>query len=101
MSSEKTKEQIYDEEIYPLMAKILDICKEHRIAMLADFHMDNGLKCTSARLAPEYNPHINQLKAIRLLAPQPDERGRERGATAETVSTDAAGQPAIRIQLGQ
>lgn len=31
------KEQIYDAEINPLMAKIIEICKAHGIAMLATF----------------------------------------------------------------
>lgn len=31
------KEQIYDEQIYPLMDKIISICKEHGIAMFASF----------------------------------------------------------------
>lgn len=34
-----TKEDVYDAEINPLMAKILDICRQHKIAMVASFHI--------------------------------------------------------------
>lgn len=30
-------EAIYDEQIFPLMGKILEICKEHRMPMMATF----------------------------------------------------------------
>ena len=66
-----TKEQIYDDEINPLMAQILALCKEHHIAMLADFALDGDLHCTSAVLPPEYRPSQSQLKALELLKPQP------------------------------
>lgn len=69
-----TKEQIYDEKINPLMAQILTICKDHKIAMLADFSIpnedDDGLKCTSAMLDKEHNPPENMLKALELLRPR-------------------------------
>lgn len=46
------KEEIYDEEISPLMAQILDICKTHKIGMVASFALptsdDAALRCTSA-----------------------------------------------------
>ena len=38
MSDEtKTKEEIYDEQINPLMAQILTICKEHKIPFACAF----------------------------------------------------------------
>jgi hypothetical protein len=30
----RTKEEVYDQDIHPYIAKILDICKEHGIAMV-------------------------------------------------------------------
>lgn len=46
------KEQIYDEKIHPLMAQIIEICKAHKIAMLATFDIpndeDESLACTSS-----------------------------------------------------
>lgn len=35
------KEQIYDDEISPLMAKIIEISKRSGIAMFATFHVPN------------------------------------------------------------
>ena len=66
---EQTKEQIYDNQISPLMAQIIAICKEHKIAMLADFSLDveNGLKCTTALLADDFEPTPNMLEAVNLL----------------------------------
>jgi len=33
-----TKEDVYDEQIAPLMAQIIAICKEHRIPLVAQFN---------------------------------------------------------------
>lgn len=45
------KEQIYDEQIEPLMTKILGICQQNGIAMIASFDIEHeanpGLRCTS------------------------------------------------------
>ena len=58
MSGEKTKsakETAYDEHISPLMASIIQLCKLHRINMVADFSLgpdpandDEPLFCTTA-----------------------------------------------------
>jgi hypothetical protein len=39
--TEWTKEEVYDAEINPLMAKIIAICKEHRIPLVAQFNYAN------------------------------------------------------------
>lgn len=59
-------EAAYDEKIFPLMAQILDVCKQHEIPMLATFQLTNAgedptgegnsLWCTS--LLAEF-PHGN------------------------------------------
>lgn len=45
------KEQIYDSQINPLMAQVIDICKANKIAMLATFDIPNDddpdLACTT------------------------------------------------------
>lgn len=45
------KEEIYDEKINPLMAQIVDICKEAGIAAFCTFAIpteeDDGLRCTT------------------------------------------------------
>lgn len=54
-----TKEEIYDSEIEPLMARILEICKANKIAMFASYSLEkegDGLLCTSALLPDEYEP---------------------------------------------
>lgn len=64
------KEQIYDAQIFPLMAQILDICKEHKIAMVAAFHTPNDedaeLFCSSRVPGEngEYPAYLKDLSAI-------------------------------------
>lgn len=45
------KEQVYDDQISPLMQQIIGICQQHGIAVLANFAIptqkDEGLNCTS------------------------------------------------------
>ena len=45
------KEQVYDDQISPLMSQIIAICQKHGIAMIASFAIptpeDDGLQCTS------------------------------------------------------
>lgn len=57
---DKNKEQIYDEQINPLMAQIISLCKLHKIAMLCSFSIpteyEPSLMCTTALLAKSYNP---------------------------------------------
>lgn len=49
------KEQVYDNQISPLMQQIIAICQEHGIAMLADFAIGHdgvgpeGQDCTDLR----------------------------------------------------
>ena len=64
-----SKEAIYDEQINPLMARILEICKEHKIAMLADFFFSDAedLHCTSALLPKDFSPSEEQLAAYKIL----------------------------------
>lgn len=53
------KEQIYDEKIYPLMDKIIDICKENDIQMVFSCYLradDEGdLHCTTYLESKEEN----------------------------------------------
>ncbi len=66
------KEQVYDEQISPLMAQILDICQKNGIAMIASFAIptpaDPDLHCSS--MQPDEtgkNPdsHLAALRALR------------------------------------
>lgn len=64
------KEEIYDSQINPLMAKIIDICKDNGISFLATFSLptpdDDSLACTS--FLPDENDelpeHIAQMRDI-------------------------------------
>lgn len=53
---EDNREQIYDKQINPLMAQIIQICKENNIPFVASFQLtanedeDGPLLCTSANL---------------------------------------------------
>ena len=51
------KEQAYDEKIFSLMAQIIAVCKEHKIAMVASFAIpteeDANLRCTSTVLTDD------------------------------------------------
>ena len=53
------QEQIYDEKIAPLMAQIIDLCKEYRMPFVACFACPDGteegedLRCTSYLLGDE------------------------------------------------
>lgn len=78
MSDESStpKELAYDSLIHPLMEKIIEICKEHKIAMVADFCLDFNeeedcpLHCTTALLSEEFSPAEKQLKAWEHLKPK-------------------------------
>lgn len=87
------KEKIYDEQINPLIAQIITICKEHKIAMLADFALDGDLKCTTALLDDSYAPTKNQLRAHELLRPNAPVF-----AMAETIETLPDGTKKITLQ---
>jgi hypothetical protein len=65
-----TKESTYDTEIAPLMARIIATCKAHKIALIADFKLDDDLHCTTALLGEDHEPSPQQLQASRMLSPR-------------------------------
>lgn len=61
-----TKEAIYDEQIHPLMSKIIAICKEHQIPMVAQFQYENDEEngpgfCTTSLPLPNACDHIRNI----------------------------------------
>lgn len=42
-----TKEEIYDEQIAPLMTQIIDICRAHKIKLHASYELDGDMMCTT------------------------------------------------------
>lgn len=74
--AETEKEAIYDEQISPLMQEIIRICKEHKIAMLAEFALgypegqESQLKCTTILLEDEFDPTPEQMQALEIIKPK-------------------------------
>jgi len=68
-----TKEKVYDTKIEPLMEGILEVCKTHKISMLASFHIpehdEDTLFCTSALMSGEFRPPDCFVEALRRIAP--------------------------------
>lgn len=69
------KETIYDEQIEPLMAEIIRICKEHKIAMLADFALGadedgDDLFCSTQILTDDCEPPAKYWAAAKHLRPK-------------------------------
>jgi len=60
------REKIYDDEINPLMAKIIDICKSNDIQMLSSFALnDEDLVCTTYLPCKEFtNKQINDASYV-------------------------------------
>jgi hypothetical protein len=48
-SKMNTKEDLYDKEVYPLMKRIIDICKSNNIPMFAVFQCADDEFCSSMR----------------------------------------------------
>jgi hypothetical protein len=71
MSDERgPRERAYDEEIYPLMERIITIAKANDIPMLANFQLDGDLATTTA--VPAQTGHgERQRTAIEILYPRP------------------------------
>lgn len=73
------KEAIYDAQINPLMAQIIEICREHKIAVVASFALgpddpdnpDSQLMCTTTLIDDEKEPTDAQVQAARLLVTGP------------------------------
>jgi hypothetical protein len=85
------KEGIYDTQINPLMNQIISICREHKIAMLADFSLDKDLRCTTTLLSEEYHPTDEQLAALECIKPH------RTFAMSEVVSTKPDGSKHITL----
>jgi len=91
-------EQIYDEQIAPLMDRIIDICKAHKLPMFSTFVYacdgsgENADLCTTNLLFPEdrpLNPEVDSLINVVMPKRSPALRMRVRNkdgvVTNETV----------------
>jgi hypothetical protein len=62
-------ESVYDEQIAPLMTQIIDICREHRIPMLATFQYgadagEGGRFCTTAIPFGDMSPKLTLATSV-------------------------------------
>jgi hypothetical protein len=66
----KDNEQVYDEQINPLMAQIIEICKREGIPFLLAFQLTGDwdergpMICTSSILGDEYAPLMRRLRDV-------------------------------------
>lgn len=67
MAKKKTKEQVYDEEIQPLMASIIEICGKHKIANVISFNIGDDLYCTTHSTGPECKTPEHFKKCVDIL----------------------------------
>lgn len=68
----RTKEEVYDDVISPLMSQIIATCKEHKIAMVASFGLDSeGLVCTSLLIEDEFDPPDGIVRAAKEIQRKP------------------------------
>ncbi len=59
-----TREEIYDDKIFPLMKQIIDVCKEHDIPLVASFQLNDDrlegdmFACTTAVLPKDTHANL-------------------------------------------
>lgn len=68
-----SKERVYDKQISPLMAEIIKVCHDNKIAMLCSFALpsenDPDLFCTTALLTEEFDPPDELVEALDVVRP--------------------------------
>lgn len=57
-ASEASYERVYDAEIAPLMARIISVCKERGIPLVADFQLGRDFFCTTAVIPDGADQHM-------------------------------------------
>jgi hypothetical protein len=58
------KEKIYDEQIFPKMKEILEICKKENIPMIAEFQYSDDGFCKSVIKSGDSHPMFTFLDAL-------------------------------------
>lgn len=68
-----SKENVYDEQISPLVHQIIEICKEHNIALLLSAQLqdedDETLYCTSILPGDDDVPDERFVQALNIIRP--------------------------------
>ena len=73
---DKPKEKVYDEQISPLMTQIITICREHNIAHVCTFQLDEvdedegPLYCDTKNLRDECEPSDRMMEIGEMVGPQ-------------------------------
>lgn len=95
MNEEWTEEQAYDERIAPLMAQIIDICKERQIPLVASFQYANDEEgpayCTTVIITGT-RPSVTMRRLASEMRPN------QEFALAETHVTNPNGSKSITIR---
>lgn len=58
-------EKVYDDEISPLIVKIITICKEHDMPMFASFQYSDSDFCTTILASGPHHPVFDHYSAIK------------------------------------
>lgn len=69
------RERAYDDLISPLMAQIIEVCKDHDIPVASQFELDAGddgepIYCTTLITKPEHSEHIRRIASEMKPKPQ-------------------------------
>lgn len=67
-----TKENVYDQQINPLVAQIIEICKTHKIAHVMTFCLDKeeDLHCTTAMTTEDCEPSDALKNCVKVFFPR-------------------------------
>lgn len=63
------KEKIYDDQIAPLMAKIIEVCKANHIAHVCSFCIGEDWFCSTLNISEETDPPDVYKEMVELLYP--------------------------------
>lgn len=88
---QRTKEQIYDAQINPLMAQIIAVCKGHKIPIVATFCLDGGdFHCSTVLIQDDFEPSDAQKEmAARLTRNLPLTMITTRDSSGKVIRMDA------------
>lgn len=62
-----TKEEIFTQQVKPILARALDVCIENKISFLMNFHLGGGLHSNTFLLMPENEATQVQIEAASVL----------------------------------
>jgi len=63
------KEEAYDSEISPLVDKVINLCKEHKIDHILSFYLGDDMSVTTAQLTDELDTPDSYYDALEMIWP--------------------------------